>query len=102
MQNLQNKYFSIFLKNMLKYDEDPDGILDPARVFVIFSKFLKKCKIRGPSTYFVKICRPSTYFAYFRVKTYEPLSHGGLVKDFEKAWPLPWYHDGLPKAPLCA
>ena len=26
----------------------------------------------------------------------------GLVKDFEKAWPLPWYHDGLPIAPLCA
>ena len=23
LQNLQNKYFSIFLKNMLKYDEHP-------------------------------------------------------------------------------
>ena len=44
LQNLQNKYFSIFLKNMLKYDEHPDGIPDPVRVFVIFSIFLKNMK----------------------------------------------------------
>jgi hypothetical protein len=36
MPNMQDKYSSIFLKNMLKYDEHPDGILDPVRVFVIF------------------------------------------------------------------
>jgi hypothetical protein len=39
MQNMQNKYFSIFLKNMLIYDEHPDGIPDSVRVFVIFSIF---------------------------------------------------------------
>ena len=42
MQNMQNKYFSIFFKNMLKYDEHPDGIPDPVWVFVIFSIFFKK------------------------------------------------------------
>ena len=71
MQNLQNKYLS------------------------------KKCKIRDPSTYFVKICRAiagqvliSLIFESRRTNLC------GLVKDFEKAWP--WYHDGLPIAPLCA
>ena len=42
MQNMQNKFFSKFLKNMFKYDEHPDGIPDPVGVFVMFSKFFKK------------------------------------------------------------
>jgi hypothetical protein len=42
LQNLQNKYFSIFLKNMLKYDEHPDGIPDPVGVFVIFLHIFTK------------------------------------------------------------
>ena len=54
MQNMQNmhslKYAKYakevllqhILKNMLKYDEHPDGIPDPVGVFVIFSIFLKK------------------------------------------------------------
>jgi hypothetical protein len=47
----------------------------------------------------VKKCGPSTYFAYFKSRRPSLCGH---MKDFKKAWPLPWYHDWLPIAPLCA
>ncbi len=71
----------------------------PSRCSSFFSYIKKKCKIKAPSTSLVKKCEPSTYIADFESRH---MNLCGRVKDFETAWLLPWYHDGLPVAPLCA
>ncbi len=82
MQSMQDKYLSIFFKNMIKNDEHPNGIPNPVSVCIIFSIFYKKFKIWDPSTYFVKICGPSTFFAYFESRRSNLCGH---VKDMAVA-----------------
>ncbi len=99
MQDIQDRYFIIFFKNMLKNDEHPDGIPNLVRVFVIYFIFFFKIQNYGLMYLFREICRPSTYSPCFESRHTNLCGH---VKDFKKAWPLPWYHNGLPITPLCA
>jgi hypothetical protein len=76
MPDMQNKYFSIFLKKCRNMTYTPTGSRIPSGCSSFFSYFLKICKNRDPSTYFVKICEymlAKYLFGLFRVKTYEPL-----------------------------